>query len=82
MAERNIKYFDTLTGLWTDFTASDTIPATAVPLNIEIFPIGYVVMNTDNSDPATDFGYGSWQSLGSSTIGATTVYFYERITPA
>lgn len=31
MAERNIKYFDTLTGLWTDFTASDTIPATAVP---------------------------------------------------
>ena len=31
MAERNIKYFDTETGLWTDFTSSDTIPATAVP---------------------------------------------------
>lgn len=31
MAERTLKYFDNLTGLWTDFTASDTIPATAVP---------------------------------------------------
>lgn len=30
MATRNIKYFDNTTGLWVDFTASDTIPATAV----------------------------------------------------
>lgn len=31
MAERSLKYFDTETGLWTDFSSSDTIPATAVP---------------------------------------------------
>lgn len=82
MAERNIKYFDTETGLWTDFTSSDTIPATAVPGDVEFFPVGYVVINTDNSDPATALGYGDWQSLGSGTIGVTTVYYYERITPA
>lgn len=39
MAERNIKYFDTLTGLWTDFSPSDTIPTTAVPTANTNIPI-------------------------------------------
>lgn len=41
------------------------------------FPVGAVYMNTDNVNPDYLFG-GTWVSLGSNTIGSTTVYYFER----
>jgi hypothetical protein len=43
-----------------------------------LMPLNYVVMNTDNTNPATYLGYGTWTSLGSATVGVTTIYYYKR----
>lgn len=71
--ERVPTYLDFTEGRITEVPSTDSLPASNVQL-----PIGYVVMNTTNTDPADDLGYGYWVSLGSQTIGATTVYYYEN----
>lgn len=73
MAERIPMYLDFEEGRMTAIPSTDTIPASNFQL-----PIGYVVSNTTNTDPATELGYGYWVSLGSQTIGATTVYYFEN----
>lgn len=69
--------------LYLDFASGElqpTVDDTGATSDIVpgLLSINYVAMNTDNSDPATSLGYGTWTSLGSSTIGATTVYYYKR----
>jgi len=73
MATRTPVYLDFAEGRMIEVPSTDTIPTSNVQL-----PIGYVVANTTNTDPATELGYGYWVSLGSQTIGATTVYYYEN----
>lgn len=43
------------------------------------FPaVGDVVSNVDNTNPNIKYGFGTWTSLGTQTIGTTTVYFFKR----
>ena len=77
MASRIPLYLDFLEGNVLPFDAGDTMPVG----NQFQFPVGYVVSNTTNTDPNTDLGYGAWDYLGSQTIGAATVYYYERVVP-
>lgn len=72
MAERTLYYLDFDAGEFKPLEDGD------VATNLQV-PIGYVVMNTTNTDPATELGYGTWSALGSNTIGATTVYYFENI---
>jgi hypothetical protein len=67
-----------ITPVYLDFAngSLEEIPTNDVVIGV--VPVNYVVMNTDNSDPATYMGYGTWTSLGNNTIGATTVYYYKR----
>ena len=74
MAERVPMYLDFAEGRMTEVHSTDTIPASNVQL-----PIGYVVSNTTNTNPVTELGYGTWDNLGSLTVGSTTVYFFEHI---
>lgn len=74
MAERLLYYLDFEAGEFKPLDEGD------VATNLQL-PLGYVVANTSNTDPATELGYGYWLSLGSQTIGATTVYYFERATP-
>lgn len=74
MAQRVLLYLDFENGAVTEMQSGDEVPL----LNL---PIGYVISNTDNSDPGTSLGYGAWSYLGSQTIGSRTVYYYERIAP-
>lgn len=66
-------YLDFTEGRITEVPSTDSLPASNVQL-----PIGYVVMNTTNTDPADYLGYGYWVYLGFSLIGLTTVYFYKN----
>ena len=77
MAERIPTYIDFASGELVNVATADTLPLSNVQL-----PIGYVVSNTTNTDPATELGYGNWTALGSQTIGATTVYYYELVLPS
>lgn len=74
MAERTPLYLDFANGELTEFATDDTIAAIRIA---SAFPVNSVVMNTDNVDPALQLG-GTWTSLGSNTIGVTTVYYYKR----
>ena len=71
MAERVPLYLDFASGEIREINEDDSLTT---------FPINSVVMNTDDADPATYLG-GAWSSLGSATIGVTTVYYYQRIAP-
>lgn len=47
---------------------------------VKDFPaVNDVVTNTDNINPSTKYGFGSWVYLGSQTIGTTPVYYYKRV---
>lgn len=76
MAERTPTYIDFANGEVKELETGDSIPPSMFQL-----PIGYVVSNTTNTDPATELGYGTWDALGSLTVGTTTVYFFENIAP-
>lgn len=41
----------------------------------DVYPIGAVYMSTDSNVPTFA---GTWTSIGSDTIGTSTVYYYER----
>ena len=75
MASRIPLYVDFEAGQIVAFADNDTMPVG----NQFQFPVGYVVSNTTNTDPNTDLGYGAWDYVGSQTIGAATVYYYERV---
>lgn len=75
MAERTPVYLDFANGALTEFGATDTISPSRTS---GVFPVNSVALNTDNVNPATSLGYGTWSSLGSNTIGVTTVYYFKR----
>jgi hypothetical protein len=37
-----------------------------------------IYINSDNVNPATPLGYGTWSLLGTQTIGTTPVYYWQR----
>jgi hypothetical protein len=74
MAERELRYLDFEAGELKPFETGDSISLSVVQL-----PIGYVVSNTTNTDPATELGYGNWDAIGTQTIGAVTVYYFENV---
>ena len=76
MADRIPTYIDFESGEIKEVASADSLPKSNIQL-----PETYVVMNTTNVNPATDLGYGSWNLLGSTTIGSTTVYYYELVSP-
>jgi hypothetical protein len=76
MAVRTVTYIDFAEGKIKSFETGDTISPEVVQ---GVVPANYVVMNTTNTDPATDLGWGTWSYLGSQTIGVTTVYYYENV---
>ena len=75
MAERVATYLDFENGNLVEMAEDDTIPTKNLA---NVIPANYVVMNTTNTDPFDDYGFGSWTYLGSQTIGATTVYYYQN----
>lgn len=75
MAERTPVYLDFANGELTEFGDSDTISPSRVSGSL---PVNNVIMNTDNVNPALNLGYGTWTSLGSATVGVTTVYYFKR----
>ncbi len=74
MAEKIPTYIDFESGEIKEVASTDSLPKSNIQL-----PEAYVVMNTTNVNPATDLGYGSWNLLGSTTIGSTMVYFFEYV---
>lgn len=54
MAERIPTYIDFASGELVNVATADTLPLSNIQL-----PIGYVVSNTTNTDPATELGYGN-----------------------
>lgn len=43
-----------------------------------LYPIGNVYTETQNVNPNSTLGMGTWNNIGSQTIGTTTVYYWER----
>lgn len=76
MAVRTVTYLDFAAGEIKSFETGDTISPEVVG---GIYPVGYVVMNTTNTDPATELGFGTWTMIGTQVIGAVTVYYFENI---
>lgn len=48
-----------------------------------LYPVGAVFSTTDSNDPSEHFGFGLWQSLGTTTITdnntTTTIYLWKRM---
>ena len=42
------------------------------------YDIGDVHININNADPSNSFG-GSWQQIGTTTVGDSTLYWWKRI---
>lgn len=76
MAVRTVTYLDFAAGEIKSFEEGDTIAPSVVQGTV---PANYVVMNTTNTDPAIDLGWGTWSYLGSQVIGAATIYYYENV---
>lgn len=45
----------------------------------QLYPVGTVYTNATNTSPSTSLGVGSWNQIGTATIGSTTVYYWQRI---
>lgn len=73
MAERTPLYLDFYNGEVTEIPDGDSLPASSYQ-----FPIGYVLINTTNTDPFDDLGYGAWTARGSASQGGTTIYYWQR----
>lgn len=41
-------------------------------------PVGVVIMTNSSENPATAYGGGTWNQLGTKTIGGKTIYYWER----
>lgn len=41
-------------------------------------PVGVVIMTNNSENPATAYGGGTWNQLGTKTIGEKTIYYWER----
>lgn len=41
-------------------------------------PVGVVIMTNNSKNPATAYGGGTWNQLGTQTIGGKTIYYWER----
>ena len=41
-------------------------------------PVGVVIMTNNSENPATAYGGGTWNQLGTKTIGTKTIYYWER----
>ena len=41
-------------------------------------PVGVVIMTNNSENPATAYGGGTWNQLGTKTVGTKTVYYWER----
>lgn len=41
-------------------------------------PVGVVIMTNDSKNPATAYGGGTWNQLGTQKIGGKTIYYWER----
>ena len=41
-------------------------------------PVGVVIMTNNSKNPATAYGGGTWNQLGTKTVGTKTVYYWER----
>ena len=41
-------------------------------------PVGVVIMTNSSKNPATAYGGGTWNQLGTKTVGTKTVYYWER----
>lgn len=41
-------------------------------------PVGVVIMTNNSENPATAYGGGTWNQLGTKTVGTKTIYYWER----
>ena len=41
-------------------------------------PVGVVIMTNNSENPATAYGGGTWNQLGTKTVGGKTIYYWER----
>ncbi len=41
-------------------------------------PVGVVIMTNNSENPAKAYGGGTWNQLGTKTVGTKTVYYWER----
>ena len=41
-------------------------------------PVGVVIITNNSKNPATAYGGGTWNQLGTQTIGGKTIYYWER----
>lgn len=41
-------------------------------------PVGVVIMTNNSKNPATAYGGGTWNQIGTQKIGTKTVYYWER----
>lgn len=41
-------------------------------------PVGVVIMTNNSTNPAKAYGGGTWNQLGTKTIGGKTIYYWER----
>lgn len=41
-------------------------------------PVGVVIMTNNSTNPAKAYGGGTWNQLGTKTVGTKTIYYWER----
>ena len=46
--------------------------------NTTLYPIGFVLSWTKSTDPGRYLNIGTWNQLGTQTIGGKTIYYWER----
>lgn len=73
---------NTFTGT-NDFTGGTCLVGlpkqAAAAMNLKcVFPIGAVFTSTENTSPGDTMTSTSWSLLGTSTVGSTTLYYWQR----
>lgn len=61
----------------TNKTILDGITTSSLYDEDKVYPVGCVYFETTNTNPGTTLG-GTWTSVGTTTIGSTTIYVWTR----
>lgn len=64
--------------LYLDFENGQIVKVPDDSAITNVFPVGYVVTLTSNTNPGATLGYGVWVLLGSQAVGKYTIYHFER----
>jgi hypothetical protein len=65
-------------GTPTTSTVTSVATTAAKKVSQGSWPVGSVMPTAVNTNPNTLVGFGTWTSLGTQTIGSTTVYYWKR----